>query len=106
VLIGNPKTEEAIRRMETMIKYSSGFKIAEEDLSLRGPGEFFGTAQHGVLPLKAGNIVKDVELIEKAKQAAAGLISNDPELKSAELSPLRAGIIKQYSNRLELLKIG
>jgi ATP-dependent DNA helicase RecG len=106
ILVGNPKTDEAVRRLETMEKYSSGFKLAEEDLNLRGPGEFFGTAQHGILQLKAGNLIKDVELIEKAKQAAASLLAGDPELKSPELSHLRAEIIKQYANRLELLMIG
>jgi ATP-dependent DNA helicase RecG len=89
-----------------MIKYSSGFKLAEEDLNLRGPGEFFGTAQHGILPLKAGNILRDVDLIEKAKISVTGLIANDPELKSNELSKLRAEILHQYSGRLKLLSIG
>lgn len=106
LLLGNPKTDEAKRRIETMQKYSSGFKVAEEDLDLRGPGEFFGTAQHGLLDLKAGNILKDFDLIESAKAVASDIINEDPELKDPVHSKLKAEVIRQYSNRLELLKIG
>jgi len=106
VLLGTPKTDEARLRIETMLKYLSGFKVAEADLDLRGPGEFFGTAQHGLLVLKAGNIVKDIKIIEQAKLTASEITSADPDLKTPAFAKLKSAIIMQYSNRLDLLKIG
>jgi len=106
VLLGAPKTDSARQRIDAMLKYSSGFKIAEADLDLRGPGEFFGTAQHGLLDLKAGNLVRDFDIIEKAKTTAADILDKDPSLKDPEFSHLKAELIRHYSNRIELLKIG
>jgi len=106
VLLGSPKTEEAKRRIEIMLNNSSGFDVAEADLDLRGPGEFFGTAQHGLLDLKAGNIIRDAGLIEQAKSTAAGIVDKDPELKTREYSKLRTELIRKYSGRLDLLMVG
>ena len=72
----------------------------------RRRGEFFGMAQHGLLDLKAGHILKDFDLIESAKAVASDIINEDPELKHPVHSKLKAEVIRQYSNRLELLKIG
>jgi len=63
-LIGNPTTEEAHRRLRVMEKNNDGFKLAQEDLLIRGPGDFWGVRQHGLNQLKVANLVKDQELIE------------------------------------------
>src|SRR6185369_10005042 len=69
-LVADPKTDAARARLETLAATSDGFKIGEEDLRLRGPGEFLGTAQHGELSLKVADIVKDASLLAEARQDA------------------------------------
>ncbi|MFH0807281.1 MAG: ATP-dependent DNA helicase RecG, partial [Elusimicrobiota bacterium] len=70
LLIGTLKTEDSKRRIETMLSTNDGFKIAETDMELRGQGEFFGTAQHGLSELKIGSITKDTDVINSAKKTA------------------------------------
>ncbi|MBN1823965.1 MAG: ATP-dependent DNA helicase RecG [Endomicrobiales bacterium] len=106
VLLGEPKTEEAKKRIEIMTATNSGFDIAEEDLVLRGPGEFLGTAQHGIPVFKAGNIVKDGRLIEAAKGLAAEMIAGDPDLKSPENEGLKKAVLKTHGPRIRLANIG
>jgi ATP-dependent DNA helicase RecG len=75
---------EAKTRLQTMVKTSDGFKIAEVDLKLRGPGNIMGTQQSGVLNLKIADVVKDVSILQKARQAAAQLLEDDPNLSKPE----------------------
>jgi ATP-dependent DNA helicase RecG len=106
ILLGNPRTDEARKRIEVMTTITNGFKIAEEDLSLRGPGEFFGTAQHGMPVLKAGNLITDTALIEDSRALAASIVASDPGLKAEAHQPLKQEVFRVYGNRLCLLKIG
>ncbi len=76
-LIGNPTTEEGRKRLAVMTETSDGFRIAEEDLKIRGPGEFFGTKQSGMPDLKVANILKDHKLIRIARQEAENIINID-----------------------------
>lgn len=80
VLIADPKTQEARERMMILQKYSDGFALAEKDLELRGPGEFFGTRQHGMPDLKVANPVADLAILERARAEAARLVEEDPQL--------------------------
>ncbi len=75
ILISNPPGEEAEQRLEIMCSSSDGFVIAEKDLKMRGPGEFFGTRQHGIDDLKVGSLTEDQPILEKARKEAADLIS-------------------------------
>lgn len=102
VLLGIPKTEEAKRRIHIMISSCDGFRIAEEDLAIRGPGEFFGTAQHGMPPFKAGSIVSDIKLIEEARIAAEDILSKDPKIISREYASLRNELLRIYKGRFGL----
>lgn len=77
ILISNPPGEEAEKRLEIMTKSSDGFYIAEEDLKMRGPGEFFGTRQHGLDDLKVGSLTEDQALLEKARAEAIALVESD-----------------------------
>ncbi len=77
ILIANPTTEEGRRRMSIMTKTNDGFKIAEEDLEIRGPGEFFGTRQHGMPDLKLANILKDQKLITLARTDAKLIVNSN-----------------------------
>ncbi|HMA59267.1 MAG TPA: ATP-dependent DNA helicase RecG [Halanaerobiales bacterium] len=70
IMIANPKTEEAKKRLEVMSETNDGFKISEADLEIRGPGEFFGTKQHGVTDLQVADILKDTKILAKANREA------------------------------------
>ena len=78
--------------MKVMQEESDGFAIAEEDLLLRGPGEFYGTRQHGLPDFRMARLVRDVGVLEEAREAAGGLIEDDPELTREEHAGLRAGV--------------
>ncbi len=92
-------------RLQSMVKYLDGFKIAEIDLKLRGPGDIFGTKQSGFPDLKYTNIAEDHEIILEAKQSAFELIKNDPHLEKKFSSVIRKNLIKHYSENLSYAKI-
>lgn len=77
-------SSEAKTRLKTMVETSDGFKIAEVDLKLRGPGNMMGTQQSGVLRLKIADVVKDTSILYKARQAAIKLLEEDPNLSKPE----------------------
>src|SRR5207244_11342886 len=74
-------TEDAERRIEAMTQTNDGFRIAETDLSLRGPGEFFGTRQSGLPQFRVADLLRDAAILEDARIEAQGIIATDPELK-------------------------
>jgi ATP-dependent DNA helicase RecG len=82
ILLSEPKTEEAKLRLKAMVSTQDGFRIAQEDLRLRGPGEFFGKRQHGLTELKIADLVKDAQVLEIARREAFDLIRRDPSLNS------------------------
>lgn len=82
-------SSEARQRLKIMCDTNDGFKIAEKDLEIRGPGDIEGTKQSGVLDFKLANIVNDKALLEEAKDIAEKIIENDPELSSPENSRLK-----------------
>ncbi|MEK7867836.1 MAG: ATP-dependent DNA helicase RecG, partial [Candidatus Omnitrophota bacterium] len=77
ILVSEPKTGDAKHRISAMLNTQDGFKIAEIDLEIRGPGEFFGTKQHGLPELKIANIIRDRDLLELAKKEAFELVQKD-----------------------------
>ncbi len=77
-------SKEAKTRLQTMVETTDGFKIAEVDLKLRGPGNIMGTQQSGVLSLKIADVVKDTSILKKARNVAIELLSKDPELSLPE----------------------
>ena len=83
---GDPETEEAKRRIQVMCETTDGFRIAEEDLRLRGPGEFFGTRQHGMPELLIGNIVEDYDLLRLARGEAFEWIEEGPAAGAAGIA--------------------
>ena len=82
ILISDNKNEETRQRLKVMTKTTDGFKIAEEDLRLRGPGDFFGQRQHGLPGLKVADLGCDTQLLQEARQAAEQLLAEDPDLTS------------------------
>jgi ATP-dependent DNA helicase RecG len=76
-------------RLEVLEQTHDGFKIAEADLEIRGPGEFLGTRQAGSLPFRLGNLVRDRDVLLQARDDAMQVTREDPDLKSHENGPLR-----------------
>ena len=82
ILISDNRNEETRARLKVMTQTGDGFKIAEEDLKLRGPGDFFGRRQHGLPALKIADLTCDMRLLKEAQGAALALLERDPELAS------------------------
>ena len=89
LLTGAKLGKEARERLKTMVATNDGFKIAEKDLELRGPGEIEGTKQSGALNLKLADLVQDRQLVDTSRNLALQLLENDPELEAEENSPLK-----------------
>ncbi len=98
ILISDNRNEETRRRLQVMTKTADGFKIAEEDLRLRGPGDFFGQRQHGLPGLKIADTGCDTKLLQDAQAAADALLERDPELASC---PAAAERIAQLFTQAE-----
>ena len=92
---------KAAIRLQSMVKYNDGFKIAEIDLKLRGPGDIFGLRQSGFPEFKYADIVTDSKLILQAKQEAFKLIDEDPEFKLASNQSIKKFLTKNYYNNLK-----
>ncbi|MDZ7339207.1 MAG: ATP-dependent DNA helicase RecG [candidate division KSB1 bacterium] len=101
-----PLSEEARTRLETIATVDDGFRIAEMDLKLRGPGEFFGTKQHGMPEMKIANPVEDVEILLKARDEAFALVERDPQLLREEDHGVRSYYLRHYRGRYGLADIG
>jgi ATP-dependent DNA helicase RecG len=106
LLFGRAGTPQAQQRLETMTQISDGFRIAEEDLRLRGPGEFFGTAQHGLPELKIADLIRDIDLLRLAQRDAFALVKDDPQLKADQHQVLRDVLKKQFGDDLPLIEVG
>ncbi|TAN44101.1 MAG: ATP-dependent DNA helicase RecG [Nitrospirae bacterium] len=94
--------EDSKRRLDVMVKTSDGFRIAEEDLDIRGPGEFFGTKQSGIPDLKVANLLRDGVLLEPARKEAFALIESDPEL--VRFPGLKSSIEGFWGSKIGLFK--
>lgn len=94
ILISGTKNPETKHRLEVIAKTTDGFKVAEEDLKLRGPGDFFGCRQSGLPMLKMADMMTDIKLLELAKKAAAEILENDPRLEKTENAALSKNIQK------------
>jgi ATP-dependent DNA helicase RecG len=106
ILVASPSNPIARQRLDVMVESNDGFRIAEEDLRIRGPGELFGTRQHGLPELKVADLVEDFELLRLARRDAFAIIAEDPMLSAPEHQRLRAEVIKLYAGRLNLLAGG
>jgi len=94
-LAGGAVTPEGKERLEALCKFSSGFDLAEEDLKLRGPGEFFGARQAGLSDLRAADLLRDVRLLETARSEAEELLATDPRLSTPAHAGLRAALARR-----------
>lgn len=92
ILMADPKTADGQARMEVLTQTRDGFKIAEEDLRLRGPGEFYGTRQSGMPELLIADILRDIDILTETRETAFELVESDPKLSSPENGPLRRAL--------------
>jgi ATP-dependent DNA helicase RecG len=92
VLVTASKSDTARERLRVLTATNDGFQIAEEDLRLRGPGDFFGQRQHGLPQLKVADFAADVGLLQEAKAAAEALVARDPGLERPEHRALRGRV--------------
>ncbi|MBI5101901.1 MAG: ATP-dependent DNA helicase RecG [Nitrospirae bacterium] len=104
LVIYEPVGEDARRRLEIIVKSSDGFRIAEEDLDIRGPGDFFGARQAGLPDMRVVDMLKDIEMIKTARKEAEALMERDPELRRSPL--LRQSVSAFWSGKTELFKTG
>ena len=100
ILFPGKTTPEDIPRMTAMKKFSDGFKIAEEDLKLRGPGEFFGARQHGLMTFKIANLYCDTDILKETTKAAKDLIKNDIKLEKCENKPIFDEISRLFDTNI------
>jgi ATP-dependent DNA helicase RecG len=106
VLISDAKTAEAEARIGAMLKYSDGFRIAEEDLRIRGPGEFFGRRQHGLTELKIANPLAQMHLLKMARDDAIKLVNSDPKLADKQHLSLKEKVLQRFPEYEKLMIVG
>jgi len=99
-------TEDARKRLRIMEETTDGFKIAEEDLAIRGPGEFMGIRQSGLPDFRIANVVRDGRILNDARREAFAVINADPTLSRREHRPLREVLMQRWQGRLELARTG
>jgi len=106
VFISEPTTEDAEKRLGAIAATTDGFKIAENDLEIRGMGDFFGTRQSGLPPLRVAQIPEDMELLQMAKRDAQDVIGDDPFLHEDKHAALRKVLMQQYGEAMGLIDVG
>jgi ATP-dependent DNA helicase RecG len=88
-LVGDPKTEDSLKRLEALAEHQDGFKLSEVDLTIRGEGTLFGSRQSGMPDLKVAKLLRDIDILVEARRAAFELVATDSTLKKPEHRPLR-----------------
>lgn len=105
ILVKHKSTKDASLRLNIMESTNDGFKISDEDLKLRGPGEFFGTKQHGHLKSKLVNYTMDSKIIKHARDCAFNIVDSDPELNRKIHQGIKKQFLKNYKTMLEFVNI-
>ena len=98
-------TDDGKARLNAIVKSRDGFSIAEEDLRIRGPGDFTGTRQSGIPLLRAGNLLRDIKLLELSRREAFDLIEKDPQLEAPEHIKLKDTLNHTFGNQANLMKV-
>ncbi|MDP2831662.1 MAG: ATP-dependent DNA helicase RecG [Candidatus Omnitrophota bacterium] len=106
ILVSDAQTEEAKARLAAMVASVDGFHIAEEDLRIRGPGEFFGNRQHGLAELKIANPLMQMQLLKAAREEAIGLLNQDARLEERPHQLLKAKLLQRFPEYEKLMLVG
>ena len=99
-------TEEAQRRIDALVATNDGFRIAEVDLELRGPGEFFGTRQSGLPEFRMADLLRDAAVLDDARREALAIVAADAELRAPDHRGLRAALLGRWRGKLDLASVG
>jgi len=105
ILVSDTNTPEGIARLSAMVEYNDGFRIAEADLKIRGPGEFFGSRQHGLCELKIANPLTQMQLLKKAREEAGRLLSIDPHLNARQNIMLKEKLLQRFPEYEKLMLV-
>ena len=105
-VFAEPASPESQKRLEAFVASTDGFELAETDFSLRGPGDLFGTRQHGLPPLRIADPLADAAVLEEARRDAQQLVANDPGLAKPEHERLRRMVLVRDGRVLELGDVG
>jgi len=106
LLMSDSGGSTARQRLEVLCATNDGFRIAEEDLRIRGPGELLGTRQHGYPELRVASLVDDVELLMQARDDAAALLAEDPRLNASAHAGLRAELRRRFRDKVAFIDVG
>lgn len=99
-------SDDAVKRLKTMVETTDGFRIAEVDLQLRGPGEICGTRQHGILDFKMADLVTDEHILTAAREETFRLVEKDFHLDQFENKRIKETYLKRYRAKMGLMKVG
>ncbi len=105
-VFGDPQTEDSQERLKAFVASTDGFELAEIDFKLRGPGDIFGTKQHGLPPLRIADLLRDQAILEEARGDAQSLVAADPGLANEEHAKLRRMMLVRYGRALDLGDVG
>ena len=105
-MIDEEISETAKARLDSFAATTDGFALAEMDFDLRGPGDLFGTQQHGLPPLRVADLRLDRTILEEARREAQQLFAADPGLKQPDHARLRRQMLVRYGNALDLSDVG
>jgi ATP-dependent DNA helicase RecG len=105
-VFSDAENEQAKKRLEAFVGTTDGFRLAEIDFELRGPGDLLGTRQHGLPPLRIADLARDAAVLEEARRDAQQLVALDPGLTRPEHERLRTMTLKRYGRVLELGDVG
>ncbi len=105
-VFADPQTDEGTKRLKAFQSTTDGFRLAEIDFGLRGPGELFGTRQHGLPPFRVADLLRDAEVLEEARRDAQALVAADPGLAHPDHARLRRQILARYGQALDLADVG
>ncbi len=106
VVVSDASGADARARLGSLVKHIDGFKIAEEDLKIRGPGEYFGTRQHGLSGLRIGNPLTQLQLLKKAKEETVRLVNSDPKLESRTNLALKDKLLQRFPEYEKMILVG
>ena len=106
ILIGEAVTDEAQRRLQALVDTTDGFRVAEMDLEIRGPGELVGARQSGLPPFRVADLMADLDLLRLARQDASELVAGDPALTRPEHQLIRKKLLHSYGEALGLADVG